>query len=224
MGEEINFLASVPKIVRDVGARSVAKERNRQIALAFGQEYFDGSREQGYGGYTYDGRWQAVAARLIEHYGLDANSRVLDVGCAKGFLVKDLGDACPGLDAWGLDISAYALAEAPREVANRLVRGDCRTLPFADSTFDLVLAINTVHNLSPGPCGEALREIARVSRDAAFVQVDAYRNDDERALFEDWMLTARTWLRPDEWRAFFAQSGYDGDYFWTILQTDGTTV
>ena len=35
--------------------------------------------------------------------------RVLDVGCAKGFLVKDFMIAEPGLEAFGLDISRYAL-------------------------------------------------------------------------------------------------------------------
>ena len=53
--------------------------------MKFGQEYFDGAREQGYGGYYYDGRWVSVAKRLIERYNVSAKSNFLDVGCAKGF-------------------------------------------------------------------------------------------------------------------------------------------
>lgn len=224
MGESINFLDSAPKIVRDIAARKVNKAANRRAALAFGQAYFDGPREQGYGGYVYDGRWREVAARLIAHYGLKAGDRVLDVGCAKGFLVHDLSAALPGLDVVGLDISAYALANAKPEAAARCIRADCRELPFASGHFTLVLAFNTIHNLDRQGCAQALREISRVSRAHAFVQVDSYRNESERALFEDWMLTAQTYLTPDGWHDLFAETGYTGDYYWTILQGDGTTA
>ena len=224
MGESINFLDSVPKVVRDIEARKVNKEANRQEALEFGHAYFDGTREQGYGGYTYDGRWQQVAARLIDHYGLKAGDRVLDVGCAKGFLVHDLRAALPGLEVLGVDVSTYALAQAHPGAAPHVMLADCRALPFEAASFDLVLAFNTIHNLVHDECALALREIVRVSRGSAFVQVDSYRDDSERALFEDWMLTAQTYLKPDGWHEMFAATAYDGDYYWTILQSDGSNA
>jgi SAM-dependent methyltransferase len=224
MGQQINFLNSAPKVFRDVEERLAGKEKNRQIALQFGEAYFDGPRSQGYGGYYYDGRWKDVATRLIEHYGLRPGARVLDVGCAKGFLVKDLREALPGLEVYGLDVSDYALRQSPPEVSRYLLRGDCRDLPFAPASFDLVLAINTVHNLPLDDCRQSLSEIQRVSRGNAFVQVDAYRSEAERELFEQWMLTAQTWLRPEGWQDLFAAARYDGDYYWTILRKDGTVV
>lgn len=224
MGESINFLDSVPKVVRDIAARKVNKDANRQAALKFGREYFDGTREQGYGGYAYDGRWQKVAARLIAHYGLNPGDRVLDIGCAKGFLVHDLRAALPGLEVWGLDISEYALAQIYPDASPYVMRADCRALPFGDASFDLVLAFNTIHNLVHVECESALREIVRVSRGASFVQVDSYRDDSEREVFEDWMLTAQTYLKPEDWHEMFARSSYKGDYYWTILQTDGSTA
>ena len=51
-----------------------------------------------------------------------------------------------------------------------------------------------------------------------FVQVDAYRNEAERDLFEAWMLTAKTYCRPEEWLKLFSEAGYTGDYYWTILE------
>jgi hypothetical protein len=51
-----------------------------------------------------------------------------------------------------------------------------------------------------------------------FVQVDAYRSDDEKALFESWCLTAVTYLSPSEWISLFQEAGYSGDYYWTILE------
>lgn len=221
---EINLLESVPKIMRDVGARKVNKEENRRLALKFDVEYFDGPREQGYGGYRYDGRWVAVARKLIALYGLKPGSRVLDIGCAKGFLVKDLREVLPGIEVWGIDISAYALAHAHPDAAGYLLRGSCTSLPFADGSFDLALAINTIHNLEPAGCRQALRELKRVSPRAGFVQVDAYRTAEERALFEDWMLTAKTYLRPEEWRRMLAEEGYTGDCYWTIIEAARDTT
>jgi len=217
-----NLLQTVPAIRRDVAARLRDKERNREAASGFGQAYFDGTREQGYGGYHYDGRWRAVARTAAARYGLGAGQRVLDIGCAKGYFVHDLAAGEPALDAWGLDLSSYALAHARPGTAGRLVRGDAQALPFPDRSFDAVFSINTLHNLDRDGCLRALREMGRVSRDPrrCFVQVDAYRDPRELELFEAWMLTARTYCMPGQWEALFEQAGYQGDYFWTILQLD----
>lgn len=216
---EFNLLRSVPKIIRDVGARLENKEENRQLALKFDFEYFDGPRTQGYGGYHYDGRWVAVARAIIDRHGLKPGDRVLDIGCAKGFLVKDLMDVMPGLEVWGLDISTYAVVNAHPDVAGRILQGSCDRLPFGDRSFTLALSINTIHNLDRSGCLTALREMRRVAPGAGFVQVDAYRDDKELQLFIDWMLTAKTYLTPDGWRALFAEAGYMGDYFWTIMES-----
>lgn len=216
----LNLLESAPRIVRDVSARKANKEENRRAALKFDWEYFDGTREQGYGGYRYDGRWISVARRIIEQFGLRPGDRVLDVGCAKGFLVKDLLDALPGLEVFGLDISTYALDHAIEGTKGRLLRGTCDALPFPDRSFSAALAINSVHNLDDAGCRRALRELERVAPGKAFIQVDAYRSEDERQVFEDWMLTAKTYLKPEGWLEMFEEAGYTGSYCWTILEVD----
>jgi len=217
---EVNLLARYPKAKRNIKARTLHKEENRRIALQFGKEYFDGTREQGYGGYRYDGRWIPIAEDMVRHFGLSAGQRVLDVGCGKGFLVKDLMKVCPGLEVFGLDISAYAVLNAEPEVIGRLHIGNAVKLPFPDRSFDAVIAINTVHNLERAGCVQALREIERVSRGCSYIQVDAYRSPEERKLFEDWMLTARTYGMPEDWREILKEAGYTGDYYWTILEID----
>ena len=216
---EVNLLETIPKIHRDIGARVANKARNREIALQFGEAYFDGPREQGYGGYRYDGRWVPVARRIVQHFALKPGDRVLDIGCAKGFLVKDLIDVCPGLEVFGFDISAYAVKACPPEIVGRLSVQDLRTpLPYTDNSFDSVLCINTLHNLEEDEACTALAEIERISGGRAFVQVDAYRNEAERQMFLDWMLTARSFFKPEAWIDFFAEAGYSGDYYWTILE------
>jgi ubiquinone/menaquinone biosynthesis C-methylase UbiE len=217
---EFNLLETIPKLVRDVDSRLQDKAANRAAALKYDREYFDGPREQGYGGYVYDGRWVPVAQRMIRHFGLKAGDRVLDVGCAKGFLVHDLMAECPGLEVFGLDISHYALSHCHPSVAGRLARGSADALPFANGAFAAAVAINTVHNLDRSRCLAALCELERVAPGRGFVQVDAFRNDAEKAVFEDWMLTAETYLRPEEWVALFGEAGYSGDWYWTILELD----
>lgn len=204
--------------MRDASARRANKSASREAALRFGVEYFDGTREQGYGGYTYDGRWCAVARRLVEHFDLKSGDRILDIGCAKGFFVADLMAEYPELAAYGLDISAYALARSHPGASGRLVRGSCDRLPFADGAFAAAIAINSIHNLELDGCLRALREIERVAPGRGFVQVDAYRSVEERELFLNWMLTAKTHGTPGEWLRIFESAGYTGEYYWTILE------
>jgi SAM-dependent methyltransferase len=217
---EVNLLTRYPRAKRNVKARLGNKEENRALAMKFGKEYFDGTREQGYGGYRYDGRWVPIAEDIVKHFNLKPGDRVLDIGCGKGFLVKDLMKVCPGLEAFGLDISEYAVMNCEPEVVGRVRVGNATRLPFPDNSFQCVLSINTIHNLDRAGCIEALREMQRVAPGRGFVQVDAYRNPEERKVFEDWMLTARTYGMPQDWIGILREAGYTGDYYWTILEVD----
>jgi ubiquinone/menaquinone biosynthesis C-methylase UbiE len=142
--------------------------------------------------------------------------RVLDVGCAKGFMLHDLQTLIPGLQIAGVDVSGYAIEHAMESVRDQLQVADARELPFADASFDVVISINTIHNLERDDCAQALREIERVGRGRAFVTVDAWRNEEERERMMAWNLTAKTIMSVDEWVAFFAEAGYGGDYYWFI--------
>jgi ubiquinone/menaquinone biosynthesis C-methylase UbiE len=218
---EYNLLSAYPKTIRDIANRKTNQSKYREIAKQYGMEYFDGTREQGYGGYHYDGRWIPIAQRIKEHYQLKPGDRVLDIGCAKGFLIKDLLDICPGLEVWGLDISNYAISHSHPDVSKHLICGTADAIPFNDNFFQAVLCINVIHNLERNRCIEALREIERVSNNgASYVQIDAYRNEAECDLFLDWVLTAVTFGTPEFWKAIFSEANYSGDYYWTILESE----
>jgi SAM-dependent methyltransferase len=217
---EINLLAKYPRAKRNLIARKRGQDANKRVAREFGREYFDGTREQGYGGYRYDGRWLPIARDMAEHFKLRAGDRVLDVGCAKGFLMRDLMEVVPGLEVWGLEISQYAIDNCHADTRGRILRGSAQRLPFANDSFAAALCINVVHNLAGEACVEAVKEIERVAPGRGYIQVDAYRNDDERDAFLDWVLTAETFGKPEMWRALFEHAGYTGDYFWTIIEID----
>src|ERR1700678_2272120 len=134
---EVNLLDKLPKGKRNLNARATAKtDEHIRVSREYGELYFDGPRDYGYGGYRYDGRWVPVARDIVAHFALAPGMRVLDVGCAKGFLVKDLMRVCPGLEAFGLDVSLYALMNCEPDVTGRLHLGTAERLPFPDRSFD----------------------------------------------------------------------------------------
>ena len=215
---EVNLLEKLPKAKRNLAARQHAKtEDHIRISREYGQMYFDGPREYGYGGYRYDGRWLPVANDIIKHFDLKPGDRVLDVGAAKGFLVKDLMTACPGIEAFGVEISKYAIMHCEPEVIGRLHQGNALELPFPNNSFKAAISLNTVHNLDREGCVTALRELQRVSGGRAFVQVDSYTTPEQKEVFEDWVLTARFHDYPEGWLNVFNEAGYTGDFFWTII-------
>jgi ubiquinone/menaquinone biosynthesis C-methylase UbiE len=215
---EINLLGRLPKTKRNIEKRHEAQTpENIAIARQYGREFFDGPREQGYGGYRYDGRWRPVAEDFVRHFGLKAGDRVLDVGCAKGFLVKDLMTACPGLEAFGIDISEYALMNCEPEVVGRLHLGSGDKLPFPDNSFAAVISLNTIHNFERQDAIRAVREVERLAPGRGFIQVDSYHTPEQREIFMSWVLTAKFHDYPKGWLEVFAAAGYTGDYYWTII-------
>ncbi len=217
---EINLMDLYPRSQRPIEdrARRITEEQ-RAIARQFGKEFFDGDRLYGYGGYHYHPRfWQATVRRFRDYYDLAENARVLDVGCAKGFLLHDFKELMPDLIISGIDISEYAIRHAPETVKPFLSVGNAKELPYEDNSFDLVISINTVHNLPLKDCMQALREIQRVSRAYAFLTVDAWRTEEERRRLMKWNLTALTYMHVDDWRALFTEVGYTGDYYWFIAE------
>lgn len=218
IGREIDLLARYPRAQRNLLERLESKsEEVRSVARRFDFEYFDGDRNYGYGGFSYNPKyWSGVVRDFIKEYELTSESSVLDVGCAKGFFLYDLKRAVPGIKITGLDISEYAIRNAIPEVKENLHVGNATQLDFPDSSFDLVISINTIHNLNREDCKIALKEIERVSTGHSFITVDAYRNAQEKERMEAWNLTALTMMSDTEWKKFFEEAGYTGDFFWFI--------
>ena len=215
---EIDLLDRYPRPTRPVEARgALVTEAHRAISREFGKEYFDGDRMYGYGGYAYHPRfWTETVRRFRDHYRLAEDAAVLDVGCAKGFMMHDFKLLIPKMTIAGIDISQYAYDHAIEDMKPFITVGNATKLPWPDRSFDLVIAINTIHNLPLEECKQALREIQRVTRKDAYVTVDAWRTEAERDRLEKWILTARSYMHVDDWKRLFDDVGYRGDHFWFI--------
>jgi ubiquinone/menaquinone biosynthesis C-methylase UbiE len=213
---EVNLLRNYPKTERDLKERVLGKsDKVKSVARKFGFDYFDGDRKYGYGGFSYNEKyWSQVVDDFFEFYKLSPASSVLDVGCGKGFMLYDFKRKHPNLRVQGIDISDYAIDNAKIEVRDFLIQGDARQLPFENQSFDLVISINTIHNLEESDCATALKEIQRVARRDAFVVVDAYETEEQKQRMLDWNLTALTIKSTSEWKEFFKESGYSHDFYW----------
>tara|TARA_E500000178_G_scaffold267616_1_gene265125 strand:+ start:2439 stop:3098 length:660 start_codon:yes stop_codon:yes gene_type:complete len=218
MGVEVNLLKNYPQQNRNTSERALEKnEKIREIARKFDVEFFDTERKYGYGGFTYNKRfWGPVVPTFKEYWNLNSLSSILDVGCAKGFMVYDFVEQIRGINIRGIDISNYAIEKAKEEVKDRLSVANAKNLPFQDNSFDYTISINTIHNLELEECKQALSEIQRVSKISSFITVDAYRTEDEKKKMFEWNLTAKTIMSVDEWKKIFLETGYKGDFYWFI--------
>lgn len=211
----INFIERLHRATkRNYDDRFVGVDKSEcaTVAKKFGEDYFDGERKYGYGGYRYDGRWLPVVEAMVKHYHLEPDARILDVGCAKGFLVHDFTKVLPRADALGCDISAYAIGNAMPEIRDRVAICDAVSLPHPDNSFDLVISINTLHNLRLPELEKALREIERVGKTHKYIVMDSYRNEREKTNLLSWQLTCECFFSPLEWEWIFGKCGYTGDY------------
>ena len=145
---------------------------------------------------------------------------LLDVAGGTGDIAfraaKASGD---GFRATVCDINADMLKVGRDRAAKRhldervsFVEGNAEDLPFPDRSFDLVLSINTLHNLYLPGLFQALRELERVGRGGKFVVMDSYRNEREKVNLLYWQLTCECFFTPEEWAWLFQQAGYTGDY------------
>lgn len=215
---EIDLLKKYPKPKRNLDKRLSEKTPDVvKIARQFGKDFFDGDRKHGYGGFSYNPKyWSEVVRDFVEYYMLKPGSKVLDLGCAKGYMLYDFKRQFPEIEVFGIDISDYAIENAHPDVKDNLIVGDAKKINFDSNFFDLVISINTIHNLDLDECKQSIKEITRVSKKNSFLTVDAYNTAEEKKRMYMWNLTAKTIMSVNEWKKTFNELNYHGDYYWFI--------
>lgn len=188
------------------------------IAKQFGYDFFDGDRKYGYGGYKYDGRWRPVAEKMAEYYDLKPGQKVLDIGCGKAHLLYELMQVVPGIQVTGLDISEYAITHTKEEVQPFLIQGIAQELPFEENSFDLIISLNTLHNLKVYDLKKAIQDIERISKGHSYIVVESFRNDREEVNMLYWQLTCASYYSVDEWEWLYQEWGYTGDYSFIFFE------
>lgn len=158
----------------DLRERAIAT----QSAGFYDRDYFDKPKdvcsESGYAGYTPQEPGIDPAVHITTTY--FHPRRVLDVGCAKGYVVDKLRQK--GVDAWGIDFSRYAVEAAPDRVREYVAVGDVLDIHFPDDSFDLVACIETLEHLTPDRTIRAIAELYRVTSDKLWVTTPSMGTND----------------------------------------------
>ena len=212
---EIDFITNHHKKTKRNYLERVNKVNKAECAIKakkWDYDYWDGSRDINYGGYKYDGRWEPIAKKMISHYKLKNDSKILDVGCGKGFILYELKKLLPNSEVKGLDISSYAIKNAKDEIKKDLILGNANSLPFEKNYFDLVISLNTLHNLHCYDMKKAMSEIERVGKSNKYICVESYRNEFEKMNLLYWQVTCESFFTPEEWKWWIDLVGYKGDH------------
>lgn len=176
---------------------------------AYDASYFDGKYQTtrhnaGYSTYERWNRRDGVASRgefwkdmafdLTNSLGL-AGKKVLELGCAKGFIVEDLREL--GVDAYGMDWSEYAIGEADRATKQYLYTEDARTglAQFSRNEFDFIISLRFMECLSDDDIPAVVTALNRVSA-SQFHRIDEFIGYPKKTgaaqfynakLLEDWL-------------------------------------
>ncbi len=183
------------------------------VAKKYENQYWDGNRKFGYGGYRYiPGRLTEITKLLIARFKLTNKSKILDVGCGKGFLLYEIKKFLPGATVVGLDISKHGIRNCHPSLKNNVKIFDVKKkLPFKDGQFDLALSFGLYHNFSIFELEKSIKEFSRVSK-KNYLMVESYKNDKQLFNLQCWALTCESFFSPKEWEWIFKKFKYKGDY------------
>ena len=213
-----NHLSTSRDYLARVNDSEYPKWKAAELAKKFDFDYWDGDRRINYGGYKYKpGYWKPVAQELISRYELTNESKVLDIGCGKGFLLYEVLQILPGIDVYGVDVSDYAIQNAHPEIKKSLNVGNAIQLDFDDCYFDLAFSINTLHNLYNYELEKALTEMQRVAKNK-YLCVESYKTEVEKSNLIYWQVTCEAFNTPKEWDWWFEKTNFDGDFEFIYFQ------
>lgn len=177
-------------------------------AAWYDEDYFEtGLKSNWSGGYTwarFGGLFRETAAFLTASFP-EARS-FLDVGCAKGFLVRALREA--GKECLGLDHSRWAVAGAEPSVRQFVVEGGVDDATF-DREFDVLVALSLLESLSESQALSFLVR-ARSRTQQAIVATIACREDGVRGA-DDLDLSHVTMRGRAFWHELFLRAGWRQD-------------
>jgi ubiquinone/menaquinone biosynthesis C-methylase UbiE len=177
--------------------------------MDFGYDYFDNlNHSLGYHGYKYDGRFSTPVERFIDFYKLEPGFKILEPGCAKGYVLIEFQKR--DMVVTGLDLSSYAV-ENCHEDLKTLIQGSVTNIPFLDKYFDFLLIKEMLPHLFIGDIELAIKECMRVTKGCCFFEIESGLTNQELESMSLWDPTHRICKTPDWWRELLNGLNYFGD-------------
>ena len=210
--KEFDLLKSYPKKTERKAVKNFRTIKNRIIATYKDERFYDGLRKNGYGGYINDGRWKKIAEDIFHNYKLKYNSKILQIGCDKGYLLESIKELYPKSMVYGIENSKYAINCSSNKIKKIIKFSNYSNLPFKKNFFDFVIAIGPVYSLNLTDSIKCLKEIKRVGKGKSFITLGAYQNLKDLAYFMNWTLLGSTILKKHEWKKVLKHTKYTGDY------------
>jgi len=150
----------------------VGLPKGRQMSAPSGQGISTGTEAEDYGDTYYRSHcgsdeayewssphWRTFFTTVAERIRAATNPQsVLDVGCARGLLVQALCEQ--GVDAYGIDVSQYAIETAHPDVAPRLSVGYADKV---EGSWDLITCIEVLEHMAPADAERAIDSMCAAS-------------------------------------------------------------
>ena len=176
-------LIAQQKRKRNLRKRNLRKRnlKNKFIAWQLDKEYYDGHRNNGYGGFNYDGRWLKLLPKIIKRYKLNNKSKILDLGCKKGFIMKDFKILLPNAIIYGIEDHKYPIKTAEKEIKKNIILSSYYNIPFKDKYFDFVIGFSSIYKYNFADLIRTINEINRVSK-KSLLTIASYTNRFEKEL------------------------------------------
>lgn len=193
--------------------------KNKKTAdfQSYGYDYWDNPEfGVGYGGYHYDGRYEEAVKRFAEHFDLKPGDSVLEIGCAKGFVLYEFHRL--GMKVTGVDASQYAIDHAKEEIRDRLLLNQSAELPFETDSFDFVLGKEVLPHLEEHDAVKLISECMRVARgDKIFFEIQCAETEQVAEYMKIWDMTHQTMKPKQWWEDQLRRLDYKGAYHCKML-------
>jgi SAM-dependent methyltransferase len=215
---DINYFNN--KIKRKIKKISIQK---KFIAWKKDKDFYDGKRKDGYGGFKYDGRWLRILPKIIKRYKLNSSSKVLDIGCKKGFLIHDLKKILPGITCYGIEDHKYPILNSLKSIKKNIKFSRYDKIPFKNKYFDFIIGFSSVYTYNFGDLVKIFNEINRVSKNKRniYISLPSYDNERDFLKISKWTTLTSTILQKNDWIKFFKLVDYTGDYYFTTSKSLG---
>ena len=159
---------------------------------------------------------QQILSEALDKLNLKGNEKILDAGCGRGLFMIEAAKRVKqgkvfGIDLWhAKDQSGNGPESAIRNaeiegVSDRIdiETGDIRSLPYSDSSFDLVLACLAIHNIEAEEGrNTALSELYRVLKPGGRLLIADFRNVPKYAYFLHQLGLKEIEISPSNYRYF----------------------
>lgn len=182
----------------------------------YDEDYYERGVQLGISGYT-NYRWMPeltipMCEMMANYLCIPKNQKILDFGCAKGYLVKAFIEL--GYDCDGVDISEYAISQAPQEIRDRLFLYNPENLD--NKYYDTVIAKDVFEHIEPKDLSKILWELSDVT-DRIFCV--APLGDGEKYIVPEYENDITHVIRqPKEWWVdHFKKSGWNTSFFSYLL-------